>query len=359
VAGNSNPTGRSEGFRFDTDSSIHDLGNLDGSFPSSFAWGINDLGQVTGGSNVPSIAFCFFTFGSHAFRTAGNSALTVADDLGTLISNCRSSLGTAINSSGQVVGWSDFGSVFSPEQHAMLVTGSVMQDLGILGGTVTIPPISGKNAIANAINSSGQIVGESTYNGAPNFFDQHAFLTTASGPMLDLGTLGGTDSFAFGINSSGQIVGQAGVSPVLAHGFLYTGGTMIDLNSLIAPGSPLEIITAFAINDSGQIVGTGKMGTGLSATFHPVRLDPSDVAVTILKNLLSDPSLGLTMGQINSLTDKLNNALASIQAGLNKQAINQLNAFVNSVQVFLKNGNISASAAATLIAAANAIIAVL
>ena len=78
-------------------------------------------------------------------------------------------------------------------------------------------------------------------------------------------------------------------------------------------------------------------------------------AVTILTNLLSDPSLGLTIGQIN----KLNNALASIQAGLSKQAINQLNAFISSVQSSLKNGKISASAAATLTAAANAIIAVL
>jgi hypothetical protein len=67
----------------------------------------------------------------------------------------------------------------------------------------------------------------------------------------------------------------------------------------------------------------------------------------------------LTSGQINSLTDKLNNALASIQAGLNKQAINQLNALVKSVQTDLKNGKISASAAATLIATANQIIALL
>jgi hypothetical protein len=82
-----------------------------------------------------------------------------------------------------------------------------------------------------------------------------------------------------------------------------------------------------------------------------------DQATSNLIDMLSNPLLGLTSGQINSLTDKLNNALASIQAGLNKQAINQLNSFVNSVQSSVKNGKMSAQTGATLIAAANAIIA--
>ena len=84
--------------------------------------------------------------------------------------------------------------------------------------------------------------------------------------------------------------------------------------------------------------------------------DPA-VLVTNLLNLVSNPSLGLTSGQISNLTDKLDNALASIQAGQNKQAINQLNAFINSVQSSQKNGKISAQTAATLIAAAQGIIA--
>lgn len=69
--------------------------------------------------------------------------------------------------------------------------------------------------------------------------------------------------------------------------------------------------------------------------------------------------MNLTSGQVSNLTDKLNNAQASIQAGLNKQAINQLNAFINSVQSSLKTGKISAQTGKTLIDAANAIIALL
>jgi len=75
--------------------------------------------------------------------------------------------------------------------------------------------------------------------------------------------------------------------------------------------------------------------------------------------VVSDPSLHLTNGQASSLTDKLNNALASIQAGQNKQAINQLQAFINSVQASVKTGKMSAQTGQTLLDAANAIIATL
>ena len=78
---------------------------------------------------------------------------------------------------------------------------------------------------------------------------------------------------------------------------------------------------------------------------------------TNLISQLSNPLLGLTSGQISSLTDKLNNALASIQAGLNKQAINQLSAFITSVQSSVKTGKVSAQTGNTLVTAANAIIA--
>jgi hypothetical protein len=83
------------------------------------------------------------------------------------------------------------------------------------------------------------------------------------------------------------------------------------------------------------------------------------VSVNNLIGVISNPSLGLTSGQVSSLTDKLDNVLASLQAGLNKQAINQLKAFISSVQSSVKTGKISAPTGANLIAAANAIIAVL
>jgi probable HAF family extracellular repeat protein len=355
--------GRDHAIRVDTDGSIHDLGFLGGAIDSSNGNAINDSGQVAGASDGPIPGFgppCFGTGGLYAFRTSANSAMVPADNLGTLLGLCRYSVGFGINNAGQVVGDSAAGNVFNPEDHAMLATpASAMIDLGVLGGVVTFPAASGKRATANAINSSGQIVGTSTYNGAPAFYVTHAFLTTAAGPMADLGTIGGAWSSANAINTTGQIVGNSTTAGDAAgHAFLYTGGAMTDLNTMIAAGSGWELVNATSINDNGQIAGTGWLN-GVKFVSHAVRLDPFDQAIPNLITSLSSPTLGLTSGQINSLTDKLNNALASIQAGLNKQAINQLNAFINSVQTDLKNGKISASAAASLTATANQIIALL
>jgi hypothetical protein len=81
--------------------------------------------------------------------------------------------------------------------------------------------------------------------------------------------------------------------------------------------------------------------------------------VTNLIHLVSNPLLQLSLGETNSLTDKLINALSSIQAGQNKQAINQLNSFLSAVQNYLKTGKISAPTASSLTSAANAIVAAL
>ena len=47
----------------------------------------------------------------------------------------------------------------------------------------------------------------------------------------------------------------------LSHAFVYTGGSLADLNDLLAPGHGWEYLTsADAINDNGQIVGYGRIG---------------------------------------------------------------------------------------------------
>src|SRR2546430_9949553 len=79
--------------------------------------------------------------------------------------------------------------------------------------------------------------------------------------MTDLGLLPGeTDSVAYGVNASGDVVGNTngsacGCGPDTA--FVYTGGAMWNLNSLIPGGSGWDLRNARAINDSGQIVGDG------------------------------------------------------------------------------------------------------
>ena len=204
-----------------------DLGTLGGS--CSYAYAINDLGEVVGQACSTS--------NQHAFLWS-NGKMT---DLGTLGGLTSSASG--INSSHQVVGSSETSTTFSSTMHAFLWSNGKMTDLGTLGGS---------DSIAYAINNAGQVVG---YASPPNS-SVHAFLYSG-GKMTDLGVFFDS-SVAEAINTSGVVVGTADVlnsnGTTANHAFIYNGGKLQDLNTLIPPGSGWVLSEATGINDTGQIV---------------------------------------------------------------------------------------------------------
>jgi probable HAF family extracellular repeat protein len=161
-------------------------------------------------------------------------------DLGTLGPSLDYSAPGHINDSGQVVGGTYLLSAPNNLCHAFLYSEGTMTDLG------TLRPNSVANpwAFASGVNSSGQIVGESTTDPAGR---QHAFLFSG-GKMIDIG--GSELSFALAINDGGQIVGasieMSGTTGSL-DAFLYSGGKMVDI---------VPYAMALAINNSGQVVGS-------------------------------------------------------------------------------------------------------
>jgi probable HAF family extracellular repeat protein len=66
-----------------------------------------------------------------------------------------------------------------------------------------------------------------------------------------------------------------------SHAFLYSGGTMTDLNSLIDPASGWELTYASDINDYGWIVGTGQNPSGQQHAFllKPIVPEPSTIVL--------------------------------------------------------------------------------
>jgi probable HAF family extracellular repeat protein len=204
-----------------------DLGTLGGS--CSYAYALNDLGEVVGQACTTS--------NQHAFLWS-NGKMT---DLGTLGGLTSSASG--INSSHQVVGSSETSTTFSSTMHAFLWSNGKMTDLGTLGGS---------DSIAYAINNAGQVVG---YASPPNS-SVHAFLYSG-GKMTDLGVFFDS-SVAEAINTSGVVVGTADVlnsnGTTANHAFIYNGGKLQDLNTLIPPGSGWVLSEATGINDTGQIV---------------------------------------------------------------------------------------------------------
>ena len=127
-----------------TSGSMVDLGALGGNY--SYAFGMNDVGQIVGGANTAGdLAY-------HAFvRTVGPTPTLV--DLQTL--GGPSSEARAINELGMIVGYSDTVDSIS---HAFLYADGSMHDLNDL-----IPAASGWTLTqARAINDLGQIAGFGT-----------------------------------------------------------------------------------------------------------------------------------------------------------------------------------------------------
>jgi probable HAF family extracellular repeat protein len=73
--------------------------------------------------------------------------------------------------------------------------------------------------------------------------------------MRDLGTLpGDTTSQALSVNNRGVIVGEScGAQGCRA--VLWRNGSIVDLNTLVAPGYSDQLVYANDINDAGQITG--------------------------------------------------------------------------------------------------------
>lgn len=215
---------------------MRSLGTLAGNHPaaSSSASGVNEAGQVVGGS----VGFASY----HAFIT-GPGGIDMRD-LGTL--GGTNSRASGINEAAQVVGNSDTAEGAS-RAFITDTDGTGMRDLGTLGGT---------NSSAVGISDTGQVAGNSDTAGGAS----HAFVTGADGiSMRDLGTLGGTSSEAHDISDDGQVVGRSLTAENVWRAFIAgpNGEGMTDLNSLVDMPSGEVLLQATAINNAGQVLAIG------------------------------------------------------------------------------------------------------
>ena len=238
------------------------------------------------------------------------------------------------------------------------------------GGFSFNPGVSVGTLDPGANTVSGSLAGNCVLNTNFNFIDcnpgtvaggdtQDSFnITVPAGYQITSLTVGTSNvSGPASFSATMSLERNASPSPpvnVIPTTFLALGGTTANLvTSPIGAGE--YAVSVFG--QSASTTGAFSLNWTVTVNLAPVVASPAD-AVRNLINLIGDPLSGLvlTTGQINSLTDKLNNALTSIQTGQYKQAINQLQSFIASLQTSLKTGKIDAQTAATLTVAANAII---
>src|SRR5436190_5959311 len=291
---------------------ITDLGTLGGSSNYSLAYGINDAGQVVGGSYDTSNRYTGFRY------TAG----TMTPIYGPSSTNPTTEL-RDINQSGKMVGRGNYdrtfnsstsydagnlGSCFYPncyyfygvtpstyqasESRPAIFSGGtataltamsynqsytaygyyyVTNDWGVHWtylGTWTSSSVNVVNnglvsGMAYGVNNAGHAVGYATVGNSTIGTRNHAFVFS-NGSQLDLGSLFGNlgTSYAYEINNSGQSVGQTQIVGGQYRAFLYQNGAMQDLGTLGGTSS-----NARSINDSGQIVGTADSLNGIQHAF--------------------------------------------------------------------------------------------
>lgn len=198
--------------------------------PGSWAYAINDAGQVAGDVLAPS-------GDSRAFLYSGGTFATLA------IAGAEPQA-RGINRRGAIVG-----STFADASPPFLFAGGVQTNLGSAPGQAEA--IDGRGTIAGWVQAPGG--------------SHHAFLGTAAS-LADLGTLGGPMSQANAIGARGEAVGTADTASGTAHAFLYRLGSMSDLNGSIPASSGWVLESATGINRRGEIVGFGTVG-GLEHAF--------------------------------------------------------------------------------------------
>ena len=252
---------------------------------SSIGYAMNGSGQVTGSGDAQD------PFERDAFLYRAGTM----NDLGRLNSDDDDAVGNAINDAGQVAGWStkDNPNLGPPRTEAFLYSNGAMENLGTLPGGTGDPNGFGEQTYAYSINSSGQAVGS-----AATTTGTYAVLFSG-GKVINLGLPNGAEgSSANAINDVGGIAGTSYLADGTSHAFSYSKGVFTDLGTL--PGTACA--NGASINISGQIVGTAAVAPCAGSASLSFLYTPGHGMVNV--NSLLPAGSGWTNLSLSAINDK-------------------------------------------------------
>ena len=173
-----------------------------------------------------------------------------------------------------------------------------------------LPDFENPGAIAFAINDHNQIVGQAVNaDGITLAVIWQNNTVTSLGPLLP----GDVSSFATSINNRGQVVGSSfapnsSSSVSWSHGLIWQNGKTTDLNTLFPASSNLYVISASNINESGQIAGmavemAGPHAGNIVHSFLATPVD-EDQGKTIADVVPTHPKITLPAANIGKLSPR-------------------------------------------------------
>jgi probable HAF family extracellular repeat protein len=201
----------------------------------TFADGINNDNQIVGGSGTQT--------SERATLWRRDGGIT---DLGPGLPGGQFAEATFISNKGEIVG------ITSGQQ-----IGNVPTIFDGKGGATPACGSATVQGLPNAVNDAGTIVGE-------NFLEQggSAAFTCSPFTVIENPPNPTLRSFAKGINNRGQIVGRLALANGNFHPFLFQNGVTKDLGTLF-PNNPKAVGAAFSINDAGLLVGFSAEGNAI------------------------------------------------------------------------------------------------
>ena len=227
----------------------------------SWAYAINNSGRVVG-------EFYNSQHWDRAFESQPNALIQNTDDLGVLTINGTADLVSrclAINSSGNVVGDSvGVSPVKVSESHAfLLVPGTGLENLNTTSSSGSFLLSNVRETFSRGINDAGWIVGSFTIpsDSLSNFYQSHSFVSFGPGWTQPIDSWYGNPAFSatYDVNNKDQVVGYLQPHANDSPTAFFFDTSTLHLTTIgIPPGASLSV--ANALNDSGQVVVNATFG---------------------------------------------------------------------------------------------------